>query len=61
MSNMSHCRFENTYNDLEDCCNNMHDDDLDSREQNAKENLIRLSVEIATRYGSEVGLHVEEI
>lgn len=36
MSNMSYCRFRNTLNDLSDCANNFHEDDLSSDEHNAQ-------------------------
>lgn len=54
MSNMSYCRFENTAADLADCSRHM-DDELDSDyEQEGREALIRLCVEIARNYGSEI-------
>lgn len=55
MANMSYCRFENTLGDLQDCHENMDDDDLSEEEANARKRLIRLCVMIAGDYGDEVG------
>ncbi len=33
MSNMAHCRFENTYGDLDDCYENMEDNSLSEIEE----------------------------
>lgn len=46
MSNMSYCRFENTYHDLIDCYNHL-DDNTSSSEEIYKENIIKLCREIA--------------
>ncbi len=53
MSNMSYCRFENTYPDLKDCWDairNGEADDLSESEQRAKKRLIKLCREIAEEY-----------
>ncbi len=42
MSNMSHCRFENTYHDLDDCYENMDDNDLSETEEKHRSMLIEL-------------------
>ena len=42
MSNMSYCRFENTYHDLQDCYRNMDDEDLSDSEKQYKKKLIKL-------------------
>jgi hypothetical protein len=42
MSNMSYCRFENTYNDLRDCYNNIDNTDLSKTEEAARKRLIEL-------------------
>lgn len=36
MSNMSYCRFENTYHDLLDCSEHIFDDDLSEDEKRYK-------------------------
>lgn len=40
MSNMSYCRFENTYNDLIDCEDHVNDDDLDAEEKRYRDKLV---------------------
>ena len=52
MANMSYCRFENTYDDLQDCSYNM-DDNLSESEEEYRKLLIELCVEIAENYGEE--------
>ena len=46
MANMSYCRFENTSQDLRDCADNLHDDDLSESEKKARRRLIRIAREI---------------
>lgn len=46
MSNMPYCRFENTVGDLEDCLDHI-EDDLGGDEYEARDELIRICVEIA--------------
>lgn len=48
---MSHCRFENTHNDLQDCYENMDNDDLSNSERNHKKELIQLCINITQEYG----------
>ena len=50
--NMSYCRFENTYNDLRDCYENLEDDCSES-EQKYKEKLIKLCKQISAIYEEE--------
>ena len=53
MSNMSYCRFENTYNDLLDCYDSLVNDDTDDMsvyEEQAKQNLVRLCKDIAREF-----------
>jgi len=50
MSNMSYCRFENTYPDLKDCYANMSDD-LEGSEFRYRERLIDLCKNIVAAYG----------
>jgi len=52
MSNMSYCRFENTYADLEDCFDHMGEDVSES-EKDYKQRMIKLCEQIARRYGDE--------
>ncbi len=40
MSNMSYCRFRNTLQDLRDCLENIHSDDLSEDEFKARKHLI---------------------
>lgn len=42
MPNMSYCRFENTFRDLQDCANHWHDDDLSESEKLYQKKLIEL-------------------
>ena len=49
-SNMSYCRFENTYHDLQDCYSNMDDDDLSDSEKGFRKRLIELCEDIAQDY-----------
>ena len=50
MSNMSYCRFENTYRDLMDCYENMADKDLSNEEERARKRLLELCKDIAIDY-----------
>ena len=42
MPNMSYCRFENTYNDLIDCLNNIRDEAGNDRDERYRIRLIKL-------------------
>jgi hypothetical protein len=53
MGNMSHCRFNNTLNDLQDCYDNMHED-LSESEEAAKIELISLCADIAAEWGENL-------
>jgi len=52
MSNMSYCRFQNTYKDLEDCYenwdNNLDEDEVEEKE--AKKKLLKLCKDIVEDY-----------
>lgn len=37
MSNMSHCRFENTYNDLQECYDALSESSIQELEKNANQ------------------------
>lgn len=52
MTNMSHCRFENTLLALEDCVKHMNDKDLSPDEDIARSHLKFLCLEIAESYFS---------
>ena len=54
MSNMSYCRFENTYHDLQDCQDNMDNDELSPTEEEYQNKLIDLCVEIALDHGENI-------
>lgn len=51
MSNMSYCRFQNTLPDLQDCLNNIWDDDLSEEEAKAKERLVEICKKIVDAMG----------
>jgi hypothetical protein len=46
MANMSYCRFENTYNDLNDCYRNLNDGNLSEREARYRSRLTELCDQI---------------
>jgi len=58
---MSYCRFQNTSSDLDDCYENMDDNDLSDDEKEAREDLIEKCIEIAIDYGYEVGKDIREV
>lgn len=47
MSNMSFCRFIDTYRDLQDCYDNLYDEDLSEEEQRYRRKLVELCKDIA--------------
>jgi hypothetical protein len=55
MSNMSYCRFENTYYDLVDCYEHIHEgeDEMSEYEKSAKAKLIKLCRKIAENFSDE--------
>lgn len=62
MSNMSYCRFENTYKDLKDCLDALnHQDELSESEARYRDLLIKMCVEIALDFGHTVGREVEAL
>jgi hypothetical protein len=46
MANMSYCRFENTFHDLEDCLEHINDDDLSESERGYRRKLIAACTEV---------------
>lgn len=55
MSNMSYCRMENTYKDLQDCLDNWDETDSES-ELKYRENLLELCREIIGTFDEEYEL-----
>lgn len=55
MSNMSYCRFQNTLQDLKDCCDALDEDPsrLSFEERRARWVILRLCKRIADDYGDE--------
>ena len=53
MPNMSYCRFENTFHDLEDCYEGMDEQDLSPLEEKYRDRLIKLCCDIAADFGDE--------
>lgn len=49
---MSYCRFENTYDDLQDCFDHM-DEDVSESEEAYRQHMIKLCEEIARYYGGD--------
>lgn len=47
MTNMSYCRFENTYKDLMDCYRNLDNENLSKNEKWFKDKLIALCKVVA--------------
>ena len=54
MGNMSYCRFENTMNDLRDCLGHIHKECDNSYDENARQQMIELFMEIAEQYEGDV-------
>jgi hypothetical protein len=59
MMNMSYCRFENTYNDLIDCIENMSKESSNDRDERYRERLLLLIK--GTVESGEVDKILEEI
>jgi hypothetical protein len=57
--NMSYCRFENTYNDLVDCIENMSKESSNNRDERYRERLLILMKDIVD--SGEVDEILEEI
>ena len=41
MANMSYCRFENTFNDLIDCFDNIHEEAENMRDERSRKQMIK--------------------
>ncbi len=50
MANMSHCRFQNTLEDLRDCYDNLDDSDLSEEEAKARKRLVKVCQSIVDDY-----------
>lgn len=50
MSNMSYCRFQNIFRDLQDCEEHIDDEELSTEETNARNKLLNLCLTIAEDY-----------
>ncbi len=59
MGNMSYCRFENTYNDLVDCYENM-DNDLSESEEKYRKRIIELCKNITSEFEDKTRTKDEE-
>ena len=53
MANMSYCRFENTFRDMQDCFEHMDDGDLSESEDKYRNRLIELAQQVASYYEDE--------
>lgn len=53
MSNMSYCRFENTFGDLDDCYEHLFDNDLSETEKMYRDRLVRMCQQIASETEEE--------
>ena len=61
MANMSYCKFENTFNDLNDCLTSLENSSIEELEENAStyeksyiRKLINLCTEISQNYDQEL-------
>ena len=56
---MSYCRFENTYNDLVDCMENLNKSAENERDERYRIRLIELMIDIVNSGDAEEALEVE--
>ena len=59
MSNMSYCRFENTYNDLIDCIENLNEPASNERDERYRKRLIELMIDTVESGEAEEAMGVE--
>lgn len=59
MSNMSYCRFENTYRDLQDCIENMNEPASNERDERYRKRLLELMRDAVESGEVEEALEVE--
>ena len=57
---MSYCRFENTYNDLIDCIENLNKSAENERDERYRKRLIELMIETVESGDAEEALEVED-
>lgn len=60
MANMSYCRFENTYNELIDCMENLNKTAENERDERYRIRLIELMIDIVNSGDAEEALEVED-
>jgi hypothetical protein len=60
MANMSYCRFENTYNDLIDCIENLNVSAKNERDERYRIRLIELLINAVESGEAEDALNVSE-
>jgi hypothetical protein len=60
MANMSYCRFENTYNELIDCMENLNKSAENERDERYRIRLIELMIDIVNSGDAEEALEVED-
>lgn len=64
MSNMSYCKFRNTYNDLSNCAekwDEIPDEEMNKKELTARKKLINACCDIALDFGPEIEREFEEL
>ena len=61
MANMSYCRFENTYNELIDCIENLNEAAGNERDERYRIRLIELMIKTVESGEAEEALEAEEI
>ena len=59
MPNMSYCRFENTYMDLQDCIENMHEPASNERDERYRKRLLELIKEVVDSGEVDEALEIE--
>jgi hypothetical protein len=60
MANMSYCRFENTYNDLIDCIENLNQPASNERDERYRKRLIELLIDTPESVDLEEALEAKD-
>jgi hypothetical protein len=60
MANMSYCRFENTYNDLIDCIENLNQPASNERDERYRKRLIELMIDTVESGDAEEALEAKD-
>ena len=60
MANMSYCRYQNTYRDLQDIYDNLFDDDLSESEERYRKYLVKLCKKIVDEVFEDYVMAEEE-